>query len=54
MSNVAKSKTTTCQPGEICTGMSEEAFIWRIQGGEGELTGSICDGASHDQTVVWS
>ena len=26
MSNVEKSKTMTCQPGVICTGMSEEAF----------------------------
>ena len=24
IANVAKSNTTTCHPGEICTGMSEE------------------------------
>ena len=32
ISNVEKSKTKTCQPGVICTGMSEEAFIFRIKG----------------------
>ena len=32
MDNVSKSKTTICQPGAICTGMSEEAFSWRITG----------------------
>ena len=26
LSNVSKSKTIICQPGEICIGMSEEAF----------------------------
>ena len=26
ISNVEKSKIMTCQPGVICTGMSEEAF----------------------------
>ena len=29
MTNVARSKTMTCQLGAICTGMSEEAFSWR-------------------------
>ena len=29
MSNVAKSKTMTFQPGSICTGVSEEAFSQR-------------------------
>ena len=32
MANVAKYKTMTCQPGAIFTGMSEEAFNWRITG----------------------
>ena len=32
MSNVAKYKTTTCQLGVTCTGISEEAFSWRIKG----------------------
>ena len=32
MANVAKSNATTFQLGEICTGMSEEAFSWRIKG----------------------
>ena len=32
MDNVEKSNTITCQPGEICTGMSEEEFGRRITG----------------------
>ena len=36
MANVAKYKTMTCQPGAICTGMSEEDFNWRSTG-EGDI-----------------
>ena len=32
MENIAKYKTTTCQTGEIFTGMSEEEFGWRSTG----------------------
>ena len=32
MANVAKYKIMTCQPGAICTGTLEEAFIWRSTG----------------------
>ena len=32
MANPAKSKTMTCQPGEICTWMSEETFSRRNKG----------------------
>ena len=32
MANIAKYKTTTCQPGTIHTGMLDEAFSWRIKG----------------------
>ena len=32
MANVAKSKNSTCQPGAISTGMSEEDFSWRSKG----------------------
>ena len=32
MANIAKSNTMTYQPGEICTGMSEDAFSQRSTG----------------------
>ena len=53
MSNVAKSKTMTCQPGAIFKGRQEKAFKWRrkVEGGN---TGSICGGVSHVQNAVWS
>ena len=32
MANIEKSKTMTCHLGKIRTGISEEAFSWRIVG----------------------
>ena len=32
MANVAKSKTMTCHPGTICSGMPEEAVVQRSTG----------------------
>ena len=31
MANDEKSNTLTCQPGSVITGVSEEAFSWRIK-----------------------
>ena len=43
MANVAKSNTMTCQPGAICTGISEEAFSWNRKG----------EGSTYQELLWW-
>ena len=69
MANVEKSKTMNYHPGTIHTGMSKEAFSWRITGEGGHLPGAPTrahpvygmwggvDGWVHElpsQTIEWN